>query len=242
MRLSSFAKIIASFFGISSSRQIYKFLAIKLYNTKWSLDKPFKSYSQFGEDSVIRKYLPENYGCYIDVGSGNPIRGNNTYAFYRLGWKGILIDPISQNVTLAKKLRPNDQIIQALVAFDSIDEVDFFEFTPYEYSTMSVERYNYLMKNEMNFVKSYKVKTLSLVSLRKNVSPNFPSFLSIDAEGSDLEVLKSNNFTLFRPRVICVEDLDLKINGCSEIQTFLQTKGYELKDKTGPSCIYVTNS
>jgi hypothetical protein len=98
------------------------------------------------------------------------------------------------------------------------------------------------MKNGMNFVKSYKVKTLSLVSLRKNVSPNFPSFLSIDAEGSDLEVLKSNNFTLFRPRVICVEDLDLKINGCSEIQTFLQTKGYELKDKTGPSCIYVTNS
>ena len=106
---------------------------------------------------------------------------------------------------------------------------------------MSVERYNYLMKNGMNFVKSYKVKTLSLVSLGKSVSPNSPSLLSIDAEGSDLEVLKSNNFKFFRPRVICVEDLDLKINSCSEIQDFLQKKGYELKDKTGPSCIYVTN-
>lgn len=241
MKLSSLFRKIAFSLGINNQRKIYKLLSLKLYNSKSSLDKPFYSYSQFGEDSVIRKYLPENFGLYIDVGSGNPIRGNNTYAYYKLGWKGILIDPISQNQILGKKLRQKDQIILAIVALENINLVNFFEFTPYEYSTMSKERYNHLMKEGKNFVKSYKVKSLSLASLGVKMTPNYPSFLSIDAEGADLEVLKSNDFEFFRPRVICIEDLGFKRKGISDIQAFLQGKGYELKDITGPSYIYVTS-
>ena len=97
------------------------------------------------------------------------------------------------------------------------------------------------MKEGKNFVKSYKVKSLSLASLGVKMTPNYPSFLSIDAEGTDLEVLKSNDFEFFRPRVICIEDLGFKRKGISDIQAFLQEKGYELKDITGPSYIYVTS-
>lgn len=57
--------------------------------------KSFKGFSQTGEDLLIAKFFPESdTGFYLDVGSGNPVIGSNTYFFYRQGWRGILIDQI----------------------------------------------------------------------------------------------------------------------------------------------------
>ena len=44
------------------------------------------SYSQEGEDVVLRRIFGENKnGFYVDVGAHHPIRFSNTYLFYRLG-------------------------------------------------------------------------------------------------------------------------------------------------------------
>ena len=32
-------------------------------------------YSQFGEDAILKKYLKEDKGFYLDIGSGDPVRG-----------------------------------------------------------------------------------------------------------------------------------------------------------------------
>ena len=51
------------------------------------------SQSQFGEDKKIIKLFHKNKkGIYLDVGCFHPIRLNNTYLMYKLGWKGINID------------------------------------------------------------------------------------------------------------------------------------------------------
>jgi hypothetical protein len=42
-------------------------------------------------------------------------------------------------------------------------------------------------------------------------NPFDPCFLSIDVEAQDLEVLMSNNFSQFNPRVIIIEDMEYNI-------------------------------
>jgi len=54
-------------------------------------------YSQFGEDQILDKLLPEKKGFFLDIGAGRPIRYSNTYLFYKRGWNGILIDPLTAN-------------------------------------------------------------------------------------------------------------------------------------------------
>jgi len=74
-----------------------------------------KFYSQFGEDVILLNLMGSGIGTYIDIGAGHPIRGSNTYALYRNGRSGILIDPILANVELARKRRPRDKALCALV-------------------------------------------------------------------------------------------------------------------------------
>ena len=60
--------------------------------------KSNKYYSQFGEDTILQKYLQEDKGFYLDIGSGDPVRGSNTFFLYKKGWSGILIDPLTRNM------------------------------------------------------------------------------------------------------------------------------------------------
>jgi Methyltransferase FkbM domain len=65
--------------------------------------------------------------------------------------------------------------------------------------------------------------------------------MSIDVEGRDLDVLRSNDWQRYRPEVILVEsitgDLD-KIAGDASSQ-FLKTVGYRIYAKTVYTCFYV---
>ena len=58
----------------------------------------------------------------------------------------------------------------------------------------------------------------------------YPAIISIDVEGLDLAILKSMDFDLYRPEIICVESITFsttneqdKINSISD---FMLSKGY----------------
>ena len=71
-------------------------LAFLAYNVKLRL-LPKKFYGQSAEDAILQILLPERNGVYIDIGCGNPIKTSNTFVFYKRGWKGVVVDPISLN-------------------------------------------------------------------------------------------------------------------------------------------------
>ena len=64
--------------------------------------------------------------------------------------------------------------------------------------------------------------------------------LAVDVEGLDLEVLKSNDWELFHPKVIVVECLESNLEQISLDPTyvFLKSKGYRLYGKSGYSLIF----
>lgn len=204
-----------------------------------------KFFGQTGEDSEILKFAPEKYGQYIDIGSGHPVIGSNTYYFYRKGWRGITIDPIKDNIGMSKILRRRDISLRMLIGSNS-GEIFFWHFEPYEYSTTVETIAIELLKNpQIRLRKKEIIKVCALKDIAFSMSPKDPTILSIDVEGFDLEVLKSNDWSRVIPRVICVEELgnlqpleDLP----SQIQMYLEMQGYILKTRTILSSIFVHKS
>ena len=85
-----------------------------------------------------------------------------------------------------------------------------------------------------NFKKK-KIKSETLTSIIDKTKFNGIkiNFLNIDAEGNDLEVLKGLNFKRYKPKLICVEMVDIfnpskKVIKKDKIYKFLIQKKYKL--------------
>ena len=65
-------------------------------------------------------------------------------------------------------------------------------------------------------------------------------FLNVDAEGADLDVLRSNNWDSYRPELVVVEDYVGTFDDLSDspVRTFLRDQGYEIHAWIRPSIIY----
>ena len=207
------------------------------YTLKYS-DRRF--FSQANEDETIRKYCPESFGKYIDIGSGRPVSGSNTYFFYRLGWRGTLIDPLSRNQILGKIMRPRDLVLKSLVRQAGV--TTFYELYPYEYSTTSESIAKDLMSSgKAKLVGKMSFTIVPMSDLIFPMSDLEPTFISIDVEGADFDVLASNDWTICRPRVICIESPVELIELGSKINDYLEQLNYKLVEQTSLSKIFVSN-
>ena len=198
-------------------------------------NNPRLSFSQFGEDAILQSMLPETVGRYIDVGSGDPIRGSNTYALYLQGWRGYCIDPILSNVVRARSLRPGDVAVHAAVSSNATP-VQFYECDPYEYSTASAQRAEELKADGIRCVATYIVNPMKLSDLQCDGSVF--TVLSIDVEGMELDVLSTNDWQALRPEILILEDWETPLVHTSELRDYVEEMGYALVGVTGLSCIY----
>lgn len=170
---------------------------------RWILQN---SFSQGGEDIIIDKLLKrKKKGFYIDVGAYDPTRFSNTQRFYIRGWRGINIEPDPIRINKFHKLRPEDINLNIGIA-NKQGTFDFYKFDPQTQSTFSKQAANHYQKLGFNLAETIKVSVRKLEDiLDKECKSKQIDFLSIDTEGFDLEVLKSNNWKKFKPEVICIE-------------------------------------
>lgn len=200
-------------------------------------DKGFSSYSQFGEDAIVRALINDWSGGYVDIGSGHPVRFSNTYALYRKGVRGLLVEPIAANVEHARLVRPEDMVVQSLCGPDQ-RAVPFFEYEQYEYSTTSRERVDELASRGFRPVSEYQIDVRSLASLVADADIFVPELLSIDVEGAELAVLESADWDRFRPAVIVGEEWTSPLDHVTAVSTYLTRLEYELVAVTGFSSVY----
>jgi hypothetical protein len=204
----------------------------RIYNEYYSK----LSYSQFGEDKVLRSLLPEPFGEYLDIGAGDPVRNSNTYLFYRLGWKGHLVEPI---LSLAKKStskRPRDVVHNNLIGDGGNESLTFFEFETSELSTTDANRATSLVNSGFLLASTYECQSQPIGKFLSPRTPLEPFFLSIDIEGGDFAILKTIDWSKFKPRVICVEDTSPF--GFSDTQKLLASLDYKLHSCHTISSIY----
>ena len=208
-----------------------------------------RSYSQEGEDRVLYSILCklnhgrlENNGFYVDVGAHHPFRFSNTYLYYRLGWRGINIDAMPGSMSLFQKKRPRD--INLEIGIGKIkSKLNFYIFNESALNTFD----ELLAKSRINeiwkIVEIVQVPVLRLADVLKEKIPDHQpiTFFSIDVEGFDLDVLKSNDWQYFRPKVILTEHLERTMRELmdSELTLYLEDLGYILFSKTVNTCFFV---
>ena len=76
----------------------------------------FVSYAQNFEDVVLWRALQDvEGGRYLDIGAQEPELDSVSLAFYRLGWRGIHVEPTPTYATLLRSARPDETVIEAAV-------------------------------------------------------------------------------------------------------------------------------
>ena len=135
------------------------------------------SYSQFGEDKVLRTLLPEPFGQYLDIGAGDPVRNSNTYFFYRLGWRGQLVEPILKLSEKSASKRPQDIVHNNLVGAGENKSLTFFEFEISELSTTDPNRASSLTKSGFILASTYECKWQHIGNFLTPIAPLDPFFI-----------------------------------------------------------------
>ena len=198
---------------------------------------PIKSYSDFGEDKIVKNIAPAGKISYVDIGSGHPIIGNNTYYFYRLGCNGVTIDPILFHSRLHKLIRPKDKQINKLIS-NSKNERYFYEYNPTQYSTTDIKQYKDLKILGILPRKIYKVRSISVNSAIDMIIMN-PFFISIDCEGYDYEILSQiDSKKLVNAFAIIIEHSAQAVVNAN-IARRMKRLGFALHDRTNNNLIYI---
>ncbi len=204
-----------------------------------------KSYSQKEEDLVIDRLLgfPE-HGFYVDVGANDPSRFSNTRRFYDKGWSGINIEPDRQKFLELEKKRKKDINLNIGVG-ERKSELAFYRFIPDMLSTFSKTEADEYKRQGYKYLGHSSVHVMRLGDvLARYCKGRHIDFLSIDTEGYDLQVLKSNDWAKFRPRLICIESVHHDKNGSKmdrdeEQEPFLKSRGYKKVYDSGLNSIYM---
>ncbi|PVW16573.1 SAM-dependent methyltransferase [Marixanthomonas spongiae] len=197
------------------------------------------SYSQEGEDLILKRFFEgKDNGFYVDVGAHHPKRFSNTYVFYLKGWRGINIDAMPGSMKGFNEQRPRDINVETGVSMEK-DELTYYMFNEPALNTFSEKEAK--KKDGLRNFKIIAEKKIQTLPLNAILDTHLPTdvgidFMTIDVEGLDLQVLQSNNWEVYRPNMVLVEDLkkrglaDLITN--SAVYDFLTTKNYQLVAKT----------
>lgn len=193
-------------------------------------------YSQEGEDMILRRALKKRkHGFYVDVGAHHPFRFSNTYMLYKKGWHGINIDAMPGSMSLFERYRPRDINLETAVA-ESPQEMTFYMFADPAVNTLNEQQAAASIRQGVQLVEKKQLHSRRLEDvLAQHLPAATPiDVMSVDVEGLDLQVLKSNNWARYRPRFLLVERLDLPFPALldDDLYLYLKAQHYELYAKT----------
>jgi FkbM family methyltransferase len=204
-----------------------------------------KSYSQFGEDIVAQSYFPQDYkGVCIDVGAVDGILMSNTKHFEDNGWFCICAEA---NPEMYEDLKIN-RMATVHCAVGSQDKLEV-EFTVCHLkgqggneTAVSAVTIDERLLQQHDFLNPvlYKVnvpmKTLDTI-LKSYPALDKIDYISIDTEGTELEVLKGFDIAKWMPKLMVIEN---NFND-PQIEEYLTTFGYTKVKRLVVNDFYLKN-
>jgi FkbM family methyltransferase len=177
---------------------------------------------------------------YVEIGANDGISQSNTkYLELYEGWRGILIEPIPSVFQKLKRNRSRGNSFEntACCSFEyksnkmSLIYANLMSITLDGESDI-IDRHGHakigattLVSGDATYVLQVPAATMNSILIR-NDAPKKINFLSLDVEGSELEVLKGIDFSEFIIEYICVESRDFE-----SINDYLRQKGYIFCEK-----------
>ena len=188
------------------------------------------SYAQHGEDVIIRKFFPDKHdGVCIDVGAVDGICMSNSLHFEQDGWFSICCEA---NPEMYESLKMNRlEAVHGAIGAEDLLEVEFniVNLTAQggNETAVSAVTIDQRLLDQHEFLKpeirkvNVPMFTLDTVLLKYPAITHI-DFVSIDTEGTELEVLKGFDIARWQPTLFVIEN---NYND-PEIENYLKEFGY----------------
>jgi FkbM family methyltransferase len=148
-------------------------------------------YSQYGEDRwIVENVSLPTKGVFVEVGAYDGVTGSNTLHFEQQGWTGLIVEPDPRQ---RQKLARNRRCRIETCAIGSNPDAVF-------HLTRAPELSGFLRKGGdvrlpvKSFEEVLKIHGIGQIDL-----------LSVDTEGTEIEVWRSFDADLYRPQVVILE-------------------------------------
>jgi len=171
----------------------------------------------------VGEYILELFGDYkgicIDVGAYHSRWLSNSYLLEKSGWEVYCIEP---NPHCWEFLVEREHVYQYAISQENKDDVDFYIYYS-GHGPNGEAGHTGLKRHEGLIREDIKVNTRTLDWFIENhLYMPWVDFLSVDVEGSEMDVLKSIDLDRWEVKVICVEN----VNGRPNRDEYLIPKGY----------------
>ena len=210
--LKNKSKSLPFFHNISMNLDHYSDYFINFYT--YLLLNRKKSKSQLFQDLfVLFNFNEKRNGTFLEFGATDGFSLSNTYLLENsYEWKGVLAEPSPQWHESLNKNRPNCKIINDCIYSESGKSLDFFvsntgvlsTIEEFKHSDLKSMPGNSKIRNSGGY--STKVSSISLNDVFIKYFNSSPiDYMSIDTEGSELEILRNFDFKKFGPSILTVE-------------------------------------
>jgi FkbM family methyltransferase len=246
--------LLGSLFGLASGAGLAKSLdylpeRVRVKTIMEAYPGANFSFAQQGEDLIIKNIFDIfkiAYPSYVDIGAYDPTFCSNTFLFYLLGSKGLLIEPNPDLCGRLISVRPKDTVLNIGIGVTDQKEADYYILEGSgQTNTFSKEEADGWGKIAGHSVIK-KVIKMPLVNINEVLQQHFkrgPDLLSVDAEGFDERIIKSLDFERFRPKVICAETSELGTGKVVQgIAGFLEAKNYSVRGGTFINSVFFDNT
>lgn len=177
-------------------------------------------YSQNKEELFITEYFEGKKGTVLDIGANDGKTFSNSLRLIELGWKAVLVEPSPSCVEKIKDLHkdnPGVAVLQYAIGTET-GEAEFHESGKLDDPLLNgadnkslvstlVESEKKRWSDEMQWEK-FPVSVLNWPDFLKLIgfTPEHKfDFITIDAEGVDIQILEQMDLTALGTSMICVE-------------------------------------
>jgi FkbM family methyltransferase len=145
---------------------------------------------EYFEDKLDKIFKQKYSGVFVELGAHNGLIQSNTAFFeFNRGWRGILIEPSTNQYEECKKNRPNSFVLNyACVSNEYQKDTIEGDFIGGMMSSVNAER----TKRKCDLI---TIKATTLEKIFDEYNFKEIDFLSLDTEGYELNILKGINFS-----------------------------------------------
>jgi len=184
-----------------------------------------KSFSQLKQDINVISFFNNKTDMYfIDIGANDGKTLSNTFLLEKIyNWKGICSEPLPKAFEKLTKCRSVHCDNHAVFNKSGLS-LEFSESGLSSGITQYIDRHKQAKKGNQIIVKTITLQNL----LDKYKAPTIMNYFSLDTEGTELEILKSVDFSKYTFLYINLEHNYIEPRR-TEIQTLLLNNGYLYK-------------
>jgi FkbM family methyltransferase len=199
-------------------------------------------YSQNGEDALLwRIFQNQKDGIFVDIGARDGLALSNTLLFEQKGWRGLCAEA---HPTYAKACMVNRKaiVVHAAIADEDKDTVPFYITNMGCLSTLDKEMESYFKAAYRKHFTGWQVIDVPMRTVNTMLEHcpfDHVDFISIDVEGSELNVLRGFDLKKYNPRIILSEAIQ-KHNEV-ELSQYLTPQGYFFARKLGNNLFFCAN-